>query len=273
RRYGLQDAGARLALGEPSTAAALGAAADGAAVRLVAVGEGGPHRAIPFDEVAATRPAAPPSATARDLSLILYTSGTTGRPKGVPRTHKNHYAGAVAHVIQCGYTWGERTLGVMPLYHTMGIHSLTSMAAVNGCFVCQPDWTAAGALRLIEAERLSALYLIPTLFWDLVHAPELGSAAVGSVRKLAYAGAPMLAALTADCVTAFRPAVFVNHYGSTEIYTFSVRADVQDKPGCAGRSGIHGALRVVVASPERRVRPEEAVPPGVIGDVRAALGS
>ena len=78
-----------------------------------------------------------------DLSLILYTSGTTGRPKGVPRTHGNHHAGALAHVVQCGYDWGERTLGVMPLYHTMGIHSLTSDGGVNGSFVCQPDWSAA----------------------------------------------------------------------------------------------------------------------------------
>ncbi len=55
----------------------------------------------------------------------------------------------------------------------MGIHSLTSMATVNGCFVCQPDWSSAGALQLIAGERLTALYLIPTLFWELIHAPEL----------------------------------------------------------------------------------------------------
>ncbi len=61
------------------------------------------------------RPSSREPPSEKDLSLILYTSGTTGRPKGVPRTHKNHYAGALAHVIQCGYTWGERTLGVMPL--------------------------------------------------------------------------------------------------------------------------------------------------------------
>ncbi|PYN15346.1 MAG: 4-chlorobenzoate--CoA ligase, partial [Candidatus Rokuibacteriota bacterium] len=59
----------------------------------------------------------------------------------------------------------------------------------------------------------------------------------------------------------------------TEVYTFSVRPDVQDKPGCAGRPGVHGALRVVVASPERRVRPEETVAPGVVGEVIAALDS
>jgi 2-furoate---CoA ligase len=176
-------------------------------------------------------------------------------------------------VIQCGYQWGERTLGVMPLYHTMGIHSLTSMAAVNGCFVCQADWSAGAAISLIEAERLTALYLIPTLFHDLVHARELRPERVASVRKLAYAGAPMLAALAQACVTAFRPAVFVNHYGSTEIYTFSVFPDVHTKPGCAGRPGIHSRLRVVAASTERRVGPDETVPPGEKGEIIASLDS
>src|SRR5205814_176668 len=83
------------------------------------------------------------------------------------------------------YTWCERTLGVMPLYHTMGIHALTSMAAIDGCFVCQPEWSVREALALIARERLSALYLIPTLFWDFVHAPSLAGADVSSVRKLA----------------------------------------------------------------------------------------
>ncbi|HXH83350.1 MAG TPA: AMP-binding protein, partial [Candidatus Tectomicrobia bacterium] len=208
-----------------------------------------------------------------DLSLILYTSGTTGRPKGVPRTHRNHYAGALAHALQCGYAWGERTLGVMPLYHTMGIHALTSMVVVNGLFVCQPEWSAAGALARIRDERITALYLIPTLFHDLVHAPDFARDAVASVTKLAYAGAPMLASLTEACAKAFAPAVFVNHYGSTEIYTFSVRPDVHEKPGCAGRPGVHSALRVVTASTERRVGPDETVPPGEKGEIIASLAS
>jgi len=218
----------------------------------------------------------PPSAetpSENDLSLILYTSGTTGRPKGVPRSHKNHCAGALAHALQCGYTWGERTLGVMPLYHTMGIHALTSMAVINGCFVCQPEWSSAGALRLIAQERLTALYLIPTLFWELTHAPELTRTDVSSVRKLAYAGAPMLAPLTEACAKTFSPDVFVNHYGSTEIYTFSVHPDVRAKPGCAGRAGIHSTLRVVVASAERRVGPDEIAPAGVKGEIIASLES
>jgi 2-furoate---CoA ligase len=271
--YVLQDSGARLVFCEDATALAVTDAVRGCDVALVHVGVTPPAGALPFDTLLdeGGRGTAPVATT--DLSLLLYTSGTTGRPKGVPRTHANHVAGAVAHTLQCRYDWGERTLGVMPLYHTMGIHSLTSMMVVNGCFVCQPDWSAGEALSLIASERLSALYLIPTLFWELVHAPAFARADVTSVRKLAYAGAPMLPTLTEACTRAFAPDVFVNHYGSTEIYTFSVRPDAPGKPGSAGWPGLHSALRVVVASLERRVGPEEVVGAGERGEIVASLDS
>jgi 2-furoate---CoA ligase len=274
-QYVLRDAGARVVLFERDTAAAVLAAGD-TGVALVYVGtDPPPAGALPFEPLLAGGTEGPdgqPPAEG-DLSLLLYTSGTTGRPKGVPRTHRNHCAGALAQALQCGYAPGERTLGVMPLYHTMGIHALTGMAVVNGCFVCQPEWSAAGALALIHDERISALYLIPTLFYDLVHGPDCSREAVASVTKLAYAGAPMLAPLTEACVKAFAPRVFVNHYGSTEIYTFSVRPDVHLKPGCAGRPGVHSALRVVRASTERRVEPDEVVAPGERGEIIASLAS
>ena len=273
-RYILDDCGASVVLFEAATAEAVLEAVTDHAARLVFVGDDGPPGCLRFDDLLVSGEATADRDVAEgDLSLILYTSGTTGRPKGVPRTHKNHVAGALAHVIQCGYGWLERTLGVMPLYHTMGIHSLTSMAAVNGCFVCQPDWSDDGALALIESERLTALYLIPTLFYDLVRAPRFAPARVSSVRKLAYAGAPMLAPLTRACVEAFRPEVFVNHYGSTEVYTFSVCPAAHTKPSCAGRPGVHSKLRVVEASAERRVGPDETVPPGEKGEIIASLDS
>ena len=181
----------------------------------------------------------------REISLLLYTSGTTGRPKGVPRAHAADRAGGWSQALQHGYGWADRTLGVMPLYHTMGIHSLVAMHLVGGCFVPQPRWDAGEALRLVEEQRVSSLYLAPTLFHDLVHHPSLPSTDVGSVRALGYAGAAMTSTLVRRCADLFSPEVFVNHYGSTEVYTFSIGRDQLAKPGCAGRPAVNTRMKLL----------------------------
>jgi 2-furoate---CoA ligase len=127
----------------------------------------------------------------------------------------------------------------------MGIHSLVAMHLVGGCFVPQARWSAPEALRLIEEQRVTSLYLVPTLFHDLVHQPELEARDVSSVRALGYAGAAMTSTLVRRCADAFRPEVFVNHYGSTEIYTFSIGRDQVAKPGCAGRPAVNTRLRLL----------------------------
>lgn len=178
-------------------------------------------------------------------SLMLYTSGTTGKPKGVPRSHRADRAGGLSQALQHGYLPGDRTLGVMPLYHTMGIHSLVAMHHVGGCFVSLARWDSAEALRLIEAERITSLYLAPTLFHDLVHHPDVASSDLSSVRALGYAGAAMTSALAARCTSVFEPEVFVNHYGSTEVYTYSIGPDQRRKPGCAGKPALNVRLELV----------------------------
>ena len=108
-----------------------------------------------------------PRADAEAWSVMLYTSGTTARPKGVPRRQRAERAAALAHVAQNLYAHGERTLGVMPLYHTMGVRSLLAMSLIGGAFVCLPRFDVARALELIAAERITNLYLVPTLYHDL----------------------------------------------------------------------------------------------------------
>jgi 2-furoate---CoA ligase len=188
-----------------------------------------------------------PGALDRDdaeVSLVLYTSGTTGRPKGVPRSHRADRAGGWSQALQHGYLWRDRTLGVMPLYHTMGIHSLLAMHLVGGCFVPLARWDPGRALGLIGEQRITSLYLAPTLFHDLVHHPQVGGHDLSSVRALGYAGAAMTSTMVRRCTEVFEPDVFVNHYGSTEIYTYSIGRDQLAKPGCAGRPAVNTRLRL-----------------------------
>jgi 2-furoate---CoA ligase len=201
--------------------------------------------AISFDAIIED-PAAPATAraAAESWSLMFYTSGTTGRPKGVPRRHRTERAAAIAHVAQNLYASGECTLGVMPLYHTMGVRSLLAMSLIGGCFVCLPRFDVPGALALIERERVSNLYLVPTLYHDIVHHPAFAQHDVASVRKLGFAGAPMTDALLAALTTAFKPDLFVNHYGSSEVYTCTINQTAAKKPGCAGRAGINQHIRI-----------------------------
>jgi 2-furoate---CoA ligase len=205
-----------------------------------AAGSLGFHRMVAEPAADAT-----PRVSAEAWSIMLYTSGTTSRPKGVPRRHRAERAAGIAHVAQNLYRRGERTLGVMPLYHTMGVRSLIAMSLIGGTFVCLPRYDTQRALALIEAEKITNLYLVPTLYHDLVHAREFASADVSSVRKLGFAGASMTDGLLKTLNEAFRPDLFVNHYGSSEIYTFTIDQNAPAKPGSAGKAGINQEIRVV----------------------------
>src|SRR6202162_6098333 len=186
-----------------------------------------------------------PRVSAEAWSIMLYTSGTTSRPKGVPRRHRAERSAGIAHVAQNLYRRGERTLGVMPLYHTMGVRSLIAMSLIGGTFVCLPRYDTSRALSLIQSEEITNLYLVPTLYHDLVHAREFASTDVSSVRKLGFAGASMPECLLKTLNEAFRPELFVNHFGSSEIYTFTIDQNAPAKPGSAGRAGINQQIRVV----------------------------
>jgi 2-furoate---CoA ligase len=226
---------------------------------------------IDFAElVAADVPLVAPRVNAEAMSLMLYTSGTTAKPKGVPRKHRAERAAAVAHVAQNLYGHGERTLGVMPLYHTMGVRSLLSMSLIGGAFVCLPRFDIVNALQLIQREKITNLYLVPTLYHDIVHHAQFPKSDVSSVRKLGFAGAPMTDGLLGVLTKAFRPELFVNHYGSSEVYTFTINQDAARKPGSAGRAGINQMIRIIKLGSSNV---NDIASPGEEGEIAAfALG-
>ncbi|MGB6567573.1 MAG: AMP-binding protein, partial [Xanthobacteraceae bacterium] len=241
----LKDAEAKAIAYEDASTAAMARSAVAQQLPRIAL-DPAPSPAIAFASLMAqAAPDAAPRVDAKAWSVMLYTSGTTARPKGVPRRQRAERAAAVAHVAQNLYAKGERTLGVMPLYHTMGVRSLLAMSLVGGAFICLRRFDASSALKLIAAERVSNLYLVPTLYHDLVHHPLFAASDVSSVRKLGFAGAPMTDGLLKTLTAVFKPELFVNHYGSSELYTFTIDQNAAAKPGSAGRAGINQMVRVV----------------------------
>jgi 2-furoate---CoA ligase len=209
-----------------------------------------------------------PRVSADAWSIMLYTSGTTSKPKGVPRRHAAERAAGIAHVAQNMYGRGERTLGVMPLYHTMGVRSLIAMSLIGGTFVCLPRYDSAGALAAIADEKITNLYLVPTLYHDLVHHAAFARTDVSSVRKLGFAGASMTDGLLKKLDQAFKPELFVNHYGSSEIYTFTIDQNAVAKPGSAGRAGLNQMVRVVKLGGKSV---SDLAAPGEEGEIAALL--
>jgi 2-furoate---CoA ligase len=203
--------------------------------------------------------------------LMLYTSGTTGRPKGVPRSHRAELAAGVSQVAHHLYRMGESSLCVMPMFHTMGVRKMLSTALVGGKLVCMPDYSPAGVLRAVAAERVSSLFLVPTMFHDIVRDPAFGRHDLGSLSRVGYAGMAMTPVLVERCLDAFKPEVFINHYGSSEIYTFTICDHLREKPGCAGRAGLNQVIRVV--DPTNRDAIDADLSVGEPGEIVASMAS
>jgi 2-furoate---CoA ligase len=262
-RYCVDDCAARILVTDPANAErAATATQDGAAVVREAA-ELGASAEQESDHALDTQPAE------SDISVMLYTSGTTGRPKGVPRSHRAEHSAAVAHAVQTQQRAGEVVLGVMPMFHTMGLRTLLTSIVVGGTWVGQSTFDADESLDLIMSEHVSSLYLVPTIYWSLLRTGRLHDAA--ALDRLAYAGAAMTPALAEQLVDEVNPRAFVNHFGSTEIYTFTIGPDVAAKPGSAGRAGMFSRVRLV--APEVGAAPDALVAPGEQGQVIVSMQS
>lgn len=184
----------------------------------------------------------------RDLHRLMYTSGTTSHPKGVPITHGNFLWKCIAHMAEFGLTEEDRTLMVGPMYH-VGALDLPGLGTwwVGGSLAILRRFEVDEVLSAVEAERPTNMWLAPSMVNALLQSPHLGRHDTSSVRFIVGGGEKMPVTLIERLLSAFPNARFADAYGLTETVsgdTFLDHAHTLTKIGSVGKPVLGVDLRI-----------------------------
>lgn len=157
-----------------------------------------------------------PKGSPEEPAALLFTAGTTGRPKAVVLSHASFTSFMLANVEPPDPDVEERTLLTLPLYHVAGLQAM--LAAVYGgrSVVLQRQFEPGEWLSLAETHRVNRALLVPTMLKQLLDHPDFGRRDLSGLRVLTYGGAPMPAALIERAIGALPGVRFVNAFGQTE---------------------------------------------------------
>jgi acyl-CoA synthetase (AMP-forming)/AMP-acid ligase II len=191
--YVLRDAEADLVLTSPDDAEVVAdAAADAGVERIVTLGESG-HGTTTLNEVLSSQSPRTETVPQRDDDLfgLMYTSGTTGRPKGVYKSHGaiNAHVRAMRHVwkITSDQTW----LCAGPLYHTSGFESSSLPVLASGGTVVLHSWDIERFLREVETYQADSAYIAGSMLLDMLEYDHPDRYDVSSLKQVFAGGAPM----------------------------------------------------------------------------------
>lgn len=184
-----------------------------------------------------------------DLQRLMYTSGTTSRPKGVRITYGNLHAKNVAQIVQFGLTAADITLVAGPLYHVGGL-DMPALAVLyaGGGVVLQRRFDAAGVLRAVEEHRVTNAWLAPVMVNAVLEVPDRESYDTTSMRFIVGGGEKTPEPVLRRIMSAFPNAWFADAYGLTETVsgdTFLDREHALSKLGSVGRPVPHTRVRIV----------------------------
>ena len=215
--YVLGDCGAKLLIHEAALADRLPDAADVPDLKhRIAVDD--EARLSPFAELADRAPLQQATAVCEeDTAMILYTSGTTGRPKGAMLSHCNIIHSAMIYESCMRLTAADRSIAAVPLAHVTGVvANIMAMARAAGALVIMPEFKAAQYLKLAARERITQTVMVPAMYNLCLLQAEFEAFDLSSWRIGGYGGAPMPVA-TIERLAAKIPGLrLINAYGSTE---------------------------------------------------------
>ncbi len=251
----LQDSGAELLLAWQGFCAEAREGAGDAGAELIEIASGS------FDQMLAE--VEPESALAEtgegDTAVILYTSGTTGKPKGAELTHLNLYRNAeISSRTTCEVGPGDVVLGALPLFHSFGQSvGMNASLLVGACLTLVPKFDPGEALATIERDAVTHFYGVPTMYGALLNHPERESFDTSSLRNCITGGASMPVEVLRGFEDAFG-AIILEGYGLSETspVACSGHPDMERKPGSIG-TPIEGVEMRIVDEDDNDVEPGE----------------
>ena len=229
----LEDSGAKLLLAWHGFAGEAEAGAADAGAEMIEV-----EPAAFAELLAGHEPATDVVETADDdTAVILYTSGTTGKPKGAELTHANLSRNAdVSRRTTCEVGPGDIVLGSLPLFHSFGqTVAMNASIAAGACLTLVPKFDPGEALATMQRDRVTHFYGVPTMFGALLHHTERESYDTSSLRTCITGGASMPVEVLRGFEEAFGAKV-MEGYGLSETspVASSNHPDRERKPGSIG---------------------------------------
>jgi long-chain acyl-CoA synthetase len=203
---------------------------------------------------------------------MIYTSGTTGHPKGVRRnapTPEQTAAGERMRALIFGLKPGARALLPGPLYHSAPNSFGLRAGRLGGAVVLMPRFEPEEFLRLVEAQAIDTIFMVPTMFIRLMKLPEAvrSKYEMSSLRHVIHAAAPCPADVKRAMIEWWGPVIY-EFYGSTEssAVTFANSEDALKKPGTVGLIAPGAELRFVGED-------GKLLPQGEIGEIYSRISA
>jgi acyl-CoA synthetase (AMP-forming)/AMP-acid ligase II len=198
-----------------------------------------------------------------DLADILYTSGTTGRPKGVAVRHSN---GSMIGAVEPNWTGGG-WLHASPMFTFAGISMVYTPMKLGLQPIYQPRFDAARWLRVVEEDRPVAVFLVPAMAHLLIDQPGFEEADLTSVQMCSVGSAPLAPYVLERLQDKMPDALVSNNYGMTEAgsaYCIMPKGEAVKRPGSVGQI-VPPAVVCIVDEHEHEL------PSGVVGEVRLQM--
>jgi fatty-acyl-CoA synthase len=205
-----------------------------------------------YEEALGLASTTPPEEVIEDseIALLMYTSGTTGQPKGAMLTHRNLVANTVNWILEMGATSDDVWLSGLPLFHIGGINGILPFLYLGATSVITPSlgFDPTEALKKLEAHGATMCYFVPTQWDQICDRADEGIHDTSRLRRGLWGASQAPVAVLHKIAATFPEVGIVNAFGQTEMSSntcFLKPADALRKQGSVGRPVINVEYRVV----------------------------